>query len=125
MNPTVPRTACLSHTKGFLDERNSTDDDERGSSSLSLTKATTTNKTNNQPQHDLFNQLLDHEQPNNEATSLNVDLLNELAACPHAHLIPPGSASWDRLVLGWHAPSGRASSLSANRDSRHAPCSST
>ena len=35
-----------------------------------------------------------------------------------------GPASWNRLVLGWHAPSGRVSALSANRESGHASCSS-
>ena len=36
----------------------------------------------------------------------------------------PGPASWNRLVLGWHAPSGRVSALSANRESGPASCSS-
>ena len=36
----------------------------------------------------------------------------------------PGPASWNRLIPRWHAPSGRVSALSANRESGPASCSS-
>ena len=44
---------------------------------------------------------------------------------PHAPFVERGPASLARLVLWSHAPSGRASALSANRESGHAFCSST
>ena len=47
------------------------------------------------------------------------------SASTHALFVARGPASLARLLLSSHAPSGRASTLSANRESGHASCSST
>ena len=88
---------------------------------LSLRRRRRTNQAQQRRRRTNFHTTTTNE-PGSDTTT---NQLQPLSACPHAHFITRGPASWDRLVLGWHAPSGRAFSLSANRDSRHAPCSST